>query len=66
MTTVTTLENGQIEVRKGNLTLLHTPMPNGTKFNECTVDHGEYVELVSSYDKRFKELFIELHNSRNL
>jgi hypothetical protein len=61
---VTTLSNGQIEVKNGNLTLIHSEI-SGIKFNDCSVNHGDVCELVSSNDIRFKDMFIALVNYKN-
>lgn len=53
--------NGQYEVKSGNLTLMHTDF-KGFKSNDCTENKPDYVELCSQHDKRFKPLFIALHN----
>lgn len=59
------LQNGQIEVKHENLTLIHTDMKEGLKFNDCEIDQGEYYETVKSSDERFKPLFIALVNFKN-
>ena len=59
MTTVKTLENGQRVATKGNLQIVQTII-NGQRFNDCSINHSEYNEMVSSGDERFKELFIAL------
>lgn len=59
--TVEQLTNGQYIVKSGKLTLIHTDF-KGFKFNECTEDKTEHVELCSKHDSRFKPLFIALHN----
>lgn len=63
-TIITELENGQIEVKKGNLTLTQT-ITNGQRHNDCTVRHVDWFELVSSHDERFKSLYISLVNYKN-
>jgi len=56
---VKTLENGQRVATKGPLQIVQT-IVDGQKFNDCSINHSEYNELVSSGDKRFKDLFIAL------
>lgn len=58
------LQNGQIEVKDKNLTLIHSDI-KGNKFNDCEIDKGEYYETVKSSDERFKPLFIALVNFKN-
>jgi hypothetical protein len=62
--TVQQLSNGQYEVNLGNLTLIHTDS-KGFKSNDCSEDKTDYVELCSQHDKRFKPLFIALHNFKS-
>ena len=58
---VSKLENGQFEVKHENLILTQTTI-NGEKYNDCSVYSGEYYEIVSSFDDRFKPLFIALYH----
>lgn len=55
------LTNGQIIVESENLTLIQSNV-NGVKQNDCSVTHQDFIECVSMHDKRFKPLFIALHN----
>lgn len=58
---VETLENGQIVAQNGNLELTQTII-SGVTFNDCSIHHGDFVELVSQHDDRFRELFIAIHH----
>lgn len=54
-------QNGQYEVKSGNFTLVQTVV-NNLKINDCSELKGDWVELCNPHDKRFKPLFIALHN----
>ena len=54
------LTNGQHVVTHENLELTQTII-NGQKYNECTVKHESYTEIVPPHDERFKPLFIALY-----
>jgi len=56
--------NGQYEVNYNKLTLTQTNF-KGFKSNDCSEDKGEYSELCSQDDNRFKPLFIALHNFKS-
>lgn len=51
--------NGQYLVTKGDLSLVQTDI-DGIKHNDCSVNHSDHNELVSSGDPRFRDLFVEL------
>ena len=55
------LSNGQIEVTHESLTLVQT-IGDGIRFNDCSENKGDYIELCSQHDERFKPLFVALHN----
>jgi len=61
---VTKENNGQYVVTHENITLIHTDL-EGTKHNDCSVDNGEFFELISQHDSRVKPLFIALHNYKS-
>ena len=63
---VETLSNGQIVVTSGNLTLTQTETIPGFKTNEGTVFKDGCYHLADISDEKFKKLFIELHNYKNL
>lgn len=62
--TVEQLPNGQYMVKSGKLTLIHTDF-KGFKFNECTEDKTDCVEMCNPHDPKFKPLFIALHNFKS-
>ena len=62
--TVEQLSNGQYIVKSGKLTLIHTDF-KGFKFNECTEDKTDCVEMFNPHDPKFKPLFIALHNFKS-
>lgn len=58
---VNKLQNGQIEVKDGDLTLIQTTIGHN-KYNDCSVFNCGTYELISQHDPRLKPLFIALHN----
>jgi hypothetical protein len=56
------LPNGQFHVVDGPRQLTQTVVPGFPRFNDCSIDRGDHVELVSQHSSEFTPLFIALHN----
>ena len=54
--TIQTLNNGQVKVNHNNLQIIQTVV-NGQKFNDCSICHSDYNELVDQNNPLFKDLF---------
>lgn len=54
----------QYTVKRGNLTLVQT-CSIGFKNNDCSINNGGTNEIVSSFDYRFRDLFVALNQYKN-